>query len=79
MTLYGISESGTTVTVNTTVSSGLTANEPVTISGTSASGYNGNWVVVSAAGASFTFTDRRRAWALAAAERIQTPAASPFR
>ena len=56
VTLYGISESGTTVTVNTTVSNGLTANEPVTISGASASAYNSNWVVVSAAGASFTFT-----------------------
>ena len=51
-----LTESGTTVTVSTTAAHGLVAGEPVTISGTSQSGYNNTWYVASVPSQStFTF------------------------
>jgi hypothetical protein len=58
---YGLSESGSTVTVWTTVANQLTVNEPVTISGAGVAGYNGTFTVTSlpggANGTTFTYTD----------------------
>ena len=57
VTLYGISESGSTVTVNTAMPDALVANEPVTLSGVSVNGYNGLWKVATVTNNySFTFT-----------------------
>jgi hypothetical protein len=61
VTGYGLTESGQTVTVWTTVAHDLAANEPVTISGAAVSGYNGTFTVTSLRGGansrSFTYTD----------------------
>ena len=58
---YGLTESGNTVTVWTTVANQLTVNEPVTISGAGVAGYNGTFTVTSlpggANGTTFTYTD----------------------
>jgi hypothetical protein len=61
VTGYGLTESGYTVTVWTTVANELTVNEPVTISGAGVAGYNGTFTVASLPGGStgttFTYTD----------------------
>ena len=61
VTGYGLTESGHTVTVWTTVANQLTVNEPVTISGAGVAGYNGTFTVASlpggANGTTFTYTD----------------------
>jgi hypothetical protein len=57
----GLSESGNTVTVTTTVPDGLVVGDPVTISGAGIDGYNGTFTVTSlpggASGTTFTYTD----------------------
>ena len=57
----GLSESGNTVTVTTTVPDGLVVGDPVTISGAGIDGYNGTFTVASlpggANGTTFTYTD----------------------
>jgi sugar lactone lactonase YvrE len=57
----GLSESGNTVTVTTTVPDGLVVGDPVTISGAGIDGYNGTFTVTSlpggANGTTFTYTD----------------------
>jgi hypothetical protein len=57
----GLSESGNTVTVTTTVPDGLVVGDPVTISGAGIDGYNGTFTVTSlpggANGTMFTYTD----------------------
>jgi hypothetical protein len=58
---YGLTESGSTVTLWTTVANDLAVNEPVTISGAGVAGYNGTFTVTSvpggASGTTFTYTD----------------------
>jgi hypothetical protein len=67
VTGYGLTESGHTVTVWTTVSDGLAVGEPVTISGAGVAGYNGTFTVASLPGGStgttFTYTDANAALA----------------
>jgi hypothetical protein len=61
VTGYGLTESGSTVTVWTTVAHDLAINEPVTISGAGVAGYNGTFTITSlpggANGTTFTYTD----------------------
>jgi hypothetical protein len=61
VTGYGLTESGSTVTVWTTVAHDLAVNEPVTISGAGMAGYNGTFTITSlpggANGTTFTYTD----------------------
>jgi hypothetical protein len=61
VTGYGLTESGSTVTVWTTVAHDLAVNEPVTISGAGVAGYNGTFTITSLPGGSngttFTYTD----------------------
>ena len=61
VTGYGLTESGHTVTVWTTVAPDLTVNQPVTISGAALAGYNGTFTVTSlpggANGTTCTYTD----------------------
>jgi sugar lactone lactonase YvrE len=58
---YGLTESGSTVTVWTTAPNSLAVGEPVTISGAGMAGYNGAFTVASlpggANGTTFTYTD----------------------
>jgi hypothetical protein len=58
---YGLTESGSTVTVWTTVANALAVGEPVTITGAGVAGYNGTFTVTSlpggANGTTFTYTD----------------------
>ena len=54
----GLTESGTTVTVTTTVANGLAAGDPVTISGAGNTGYDGTFTVLTVPTATtFTYTD----------------------
>jgi hypothetical protein len=61
VTGYGLTESGSTVTVWTTAASELAVGQPVTISGAGVAGYNGTFTVTSlpggANGTTFTYTD----------------------
>ena len=61
VTGYGLTESGSTVTVWTTAANDLAVNEPVTISGAGVAGYNGTFTIASlpggANGTTFTYTD----------------------
>jgi subtilisin-like proprotein convertase family protein len=56
---FGASETGTSVTITTTVPSGLIVGQTVTIQGVNEANYNGTFTItsISASGLTFTYTD----------------------
>jgi hypothetical protein len=55
-TISTATESGSTVTITTSAPSGFSVGEQITISGVSIAGYNGNFIVTSVSGNTFTYT-----------------------